>query len=288
MTKGKRIISGTMNWGVWGKQLETSSMAELIANCVELGVLTFDHADIYGGYSTEAEFGKAFLETKIPREDLYFISKCGIQFSNNSSPIFYNYYNYSKDYIVAQVENSLQNLQTDFLDLLLLHRPSPLMQSDDINAAIYQLTTQGKIKAFGVSNFTSSQIDLIQESHPIVYNQIECSLLHYLPLYDGTLDYLTKNKIGVMAWSPLGKYFTNHDNKRKRIKKALIPLMEKYEAEEDELLLAWLMHHPAQIHPVIGTTKIGRIKKSVRVIKIQMEEIDWFSLLVASQGHEMP
>ena len=277
-----------MNWGVWGKQLETSSMAELIANCVELGVLTFDHADIYGGYSTEAEFGKAFLETKIPREDLYFISKCGIQFSNNSSPIFYNYYNYSKDYIVAQVENSLQNLQTDFLDLLLLHRPSPLMQSDDINAAIYQLTTQGKIKAFGVSNFTSSQIDLIQESHPIVYNQIECSLLHYLPLYDGTLDYLTKNKIGVMAWSPLGKYFTNHDNKRKRIKKALIPLMEKYEAEEDELLLAWLMHHPAQIHPVIGTTKIGRIKKSVRVIKIQMEEIDWFSLLVASQGHEMP
>lgn len=288
MTKGKRIISGTMNWGVWGKQLETSSMAELIANCVELGVLTFDHADIYGGYSTEAEFGKAFLETKIPREDLYFISKCGIQFSNNSSPIFYNYYNYSKDYIVAQVENSLQNLQTDFLDLLLLHRPSPLMQSDDINAAIYQLITQGKIKAFGVSNFTSSQIDLIQESHPIVYNQIECSLLHYLPLYDGTLDYLTKNKIGVMAWSPLGKYFTNHDNKRKRIKKALIPLMEKYEAEEDELLLAWLMHHPAQIHPVIGTTKIGRIKKSVRVIKIQMEEIDWFSLLVASQGHEMP
>ncbi len=277
-----------MNWGVWGKQLETSSMAELIANCVELGVLTFDHADIYGGYSTEAEFGKAFLETKIPREDLYFIWKCGIQFSNNSSPIFYNYYNYSKDYIVAQVENSLQNLQTDFLDLLLLHRPSPLMQSDDINAAIYQLTTQGKIKAFGVSNFTSSQIDLIQESHPIVYNQIECSLLHYLPLYDGTLDYLTKNKIGVMAWSPLGKYFTNHDNKRKRIKKALIPLMEKYEAEEDELLLAWLMHHPAQIHPVIGTTKIGRIKKSVRVIKIQMEEIDWFSLLVASQGHEMP
>ena len=277
-----------MNWGVWGKQLETSSMAELIANCVELGVLTFDHADIYGGYSTEAEFGKAFLETKIPREDLYFISKCGIQFSNNSSPILLNYYNYSKDYIVAQVENSLQNLQTDFLDLLLLHRPSPLMQSDDINAAIYQLITQGKIKAFGVSNFTSSQIDLIQESHPIVYNQIECSLLHYLPLYDGTLDYLTKNKIGVMAWSPLGKYFTNHDNKRKRIKKALIPLMEKYEAEEDELLLAWLMHHPAQIHPVIGTTKIGRIKKSVRVIKIQMEEIDWFSLLVASQGHEMP
>ncbi|MAV78704.1 MAG: aldo/keto reductase [Flavobacteriaceae bacterium TMED171] len=288
MTKGKRIISGTMNWGVWGKQLDTSSMAELIASCVEHGVLTFDHADIYGGYSTEAEFGKAFLETKIPREDLYFISKCGIQFSNNSSPILLNYYNYSKDYIVAQVENSLQNLQTDFLDLLLLHRPSPLMQSDDINAAIYQLITQGKIKAFGVSNFTSSQIDLIQESHPIVYNQIECSLLHYLPLYDGTLDYLTKNKIGVMAWSPLGKYFTNHDNKRKRIKKALIPLMEKYEAEEDELLLAWLMHHPAQIHPVIGTTKIGRIKKSVRVIKIQMEEIDWFSLLVASQGHEMP
>ena len=277
-----------MNWGVWGKQLETSSMAELIANCVELGILTFDHADIYGGYSTEAEFGKAFLETKIPREDLYFISKCGIQFSNNSSPILYNYYSYSKDYIVAQVENSLQNLQTDFLDLLLLHRPSPLMQSDDINAAIYQLITQGKIKAFGVSNFTSSQIDLIQESHPIVYNQIECSLLHYPPLYDGTLDYLTKNKIGVMAWSPLGKYFTNHDNKRKRIKKALIPLMEKYEAEEDELLLAWLMHHPAQIHPVVGTTKIGRIKKSVRVIKIQMEEIDWFSLLVASQGHEMP
>ena len=107
---------------------------------------------------------------------MQFISKCGIQFPSDSRPILFNYYTYSKDYIVDQVENSLQNLQIHFLDLLLLHRPSPLIQSDEINAAIDQLITQRKIKAIGVSNFTPSHIDLIQENHPVVYNQIECSL----------------------------------------------------------------------------------------------------------------
>lgn len=277
-----------MNWGLWGKQLDISSMASLIDSCVDMGIKTFDHADIYGGYTTEEDFGKAFSDSKISRESLYFISKCGIQFPSKSRPILFNYYTYTKEYIIAQAENSLRNLKTDYLDLLLLHRPSPLMQSDEIGLAIDRLITEGKIKAFGVSNFTPSQIDLIRDRHSIVCNQIECSLTHYQPIYNGTLDYHTKNKMGVMAWSPLGKYFGEKNEQRKRIQKALQPLMEKYNAEEDELLLAWLMGHPANIYPVIGTTEINRIKKSIRATEIEMEEIDWFSLLVASQGHNMP
>ena len=197
MTKGSRVISGTMNWGVWGKQLNTTAMASLIEKCLGLGIQTFDHADIYGGYTTEGEFGKAFVETKVAREDLFLISKCGIQFPTDSSPVLFNYYTYSKSYITAQVERSLRELQTEYLDLLLLHRPSPLMDSDEINAAIDQLLSEGKIKAFGVSNFTPSQIDLIRKDNAISCNQIECSLSHFQPLYDGTLDYLTQNQMSV-------------------------------------------------------------------------------------------
>ncbi len=277
-----------MNWGVWGKQLDTPSMASLIHACVDLGIRSFDHADIYGGYTTEEDFGKAFVETKIARESLCFISKCGIQFPSKNRPILFNYYTYTKDYIIKQVECSLKNLKTDYLDLLLFHRPSPLMQADQINGAIDQLLDQGKIKAFGVSNFTPSQIELIKGQHPIVFNQIECSLVHHQPLYDGTLDYLTTNKMGVMAWAPLGNFFSDKNEQQKRIQKSLKPLMEKYKAEQDELLLAWLMQHPAHIYPVIGTTDKNRIKKSVKAAEIKLEEIDWFSLLVASQGHKMP
>lgn len=277
-----------MNWGQWGKQLDTAAMASLIGKCIELGINTFDHADIYGGYTTEAEFGKAFQQTKIDREALYFISKCGIQFPTDTSPVLFNYYSYSKSYIIQQVERSLTNLQTDYLDLLLLHRPSPLMEAGEINAALDKLIAQGKIKAFGVSNFSPSQIDLINENNPIIFNQIEFSLSHFEPIYDGTLDYLTQKQIGVMAWSPLGKYFSNKDNQQESIQKTLIPLKEKYNAEEDQLLLAWIMKHPANVLPVIGTTSENRMKKALKAGEIELDEIDWFSLLVASQGHKMP
>lgn len=277
-----------MNWGVWGNNLDTLEMANLIETGVSLGINTFDHADIYGDYTTETAFGKAYAQTKIAREELFFISKCGIQCPSDFNPILLNYYSHSKSYIINQVERSLLNLKTDYLDLLLLHRPSPLMRGSEINLAIDQLKAEGKIKNYGVSNFTPSQIDLIQETAPIIFNQIECSMTHYHPMFDGTLDHMINKNIQTMAWAPLGNYFKEKDEAQQRIENALKPLLKKYDADEDELILAWLMRHPASIHPVIGTTKVERIKKSLRAADIVLDEIDWFSLLVASQGHRMP
>ena len=277
-----------MNWGVWGNNLNTLEMANLIETGLSLGINTFDHADIYGDYTTETAFGKAYAQTKIAREELFFISKCGIQCPSEFNPKLLNYYSYSKSYIINQVERSLLNLKTDYLDLLLLHRPSPLMQGDEINSAIDQLKAEGKIRNYGVSNFTPSQIDLIQETTPILFNQIECSLTHYQPMFDDTLDHMINKNIQTMAWAPLGNYFKEKDEAQQRIENALKPLQKKYDADEDELILAWLMRHPASIHPVIGTTKVERIKKSLRAADIVLDEIDWFSLLVASQGHRMP
>ena len=282
-----RIISGTMKWGIWGEQLDTKSMASLIEKCFELGINSFDHADIYGNYTTEGEFGKAFKQTNIDREKLFYISKCGIKLPNSSSEFKSNYYDYSKSYIIKQVENSLTKLKTEYLDLLLLHRPSPLMNEEEISSAIEILISDGKIKSFGVSNFNAHQINLINKDNTISFNQIEFSLSNFKPIFDGNLDFLSKNKIGIMAWGPLGKYFSSNSKQKYRIKKRLSLLKEKYNANEDELLLAWILNHPSSIYPVIGTTKKNRIERAARSTNIKMDEIDWFSLLVSSKGTKM-
>ena len=155
-TKLSKIIAGTMNWGQWDKKLSTQQMIHLINICIENKITTFDHADIYGGYTTEAEFGKAFGESNISRDKLQIISKCGIKHTQGRDyPI--KHYDYSAAYIIWSVENSLKNLQTDYLDVLLLHRPSPLMQADEIAEAVEKLKSDGKIIDFGVSNFTAWQ-----------------------------------------------------------------------------------------------------------------------------------
>ena len=288
MPKISNIISGTMGWGSWGHNLNLKEMENLIKTCYELGINTFDHADIYGGYTTEAEFGKAFLNSGINRSDVFFISKCGIQYPSEKRKLALNYYDYSKEYIIKSVETSIKYLNADYLDLILLHRPSPLMDANEIASAIDHLKNQGKIKAFGVSNFEFSQIELLKSNCEIELNQIEFSLTNNKSAFNGLFDYLLTNKIKAMAWSPLGTYFKSKDDKSKRIKKVLKSLMEKYDASEDQLLLAWIMNHPLKISPVIGTTNKERIKAAIESLNINMEKSDWFSLLVASQGHKVP
>ena len=145
------VIVGTMNWGVWDKNLSSKEMENMIHVCLENKMTTFDHADIYGSYTTEATFGKAFSSSKISRDKLQFISKCGIQHVSPNRNNSIKHYDYSKEYIIWSVENSLKNLQTDFLDVLLLHRPSPLMKSDEIAEAVLKLKSDGKIIDFGFS-----------------------------------------------------------------------------------------------------------------------------------------
>ena len=283
-----KIIAGAMTWGSWGKQFSKTETIKLTNHCVDNQITTFDHADIYGGYTTETDFGNAFAESGIKRETIQLISKCGIQYISENRNNKVKHYNYSKDYIIWSAEESLKNLKTDYLDLFLLHRPSPLMQPDDIAEAVSILKQQGKIKAFGVSNFTNSQVDLISKSTVVSVNQIEFSLTEHNAMHDGTLDYMMLNNITPMAWSPLGYVFKDDNEQTRRIHKQLGELMGKYNATEDQLLLAWIMMHPANIHPVVGTTDYKRITNATKAIQIKLELEDWFLVLVACQGHKVP
>ena len=287
-TPFSKIIAGTMTWGIWGKNLDKNQMIELMNSCIETEITTFDHADIYGGYTTEAAFGNAFGESQIKREDIQLISKCGIQLPTENRNTKIHHYNYSKSHIIWSAEQSLKNLKTDYLDLFLLHRPSPLMQVDEIAEAIEKLKTEGKILDVGVSNFTPSQTDLIQTKTKINYNQIEFSITHFEPMLDGSLDHMRLNGIQPMCWSPLGSVFKKGDDKSIRIKKLATQLSLKYNVEIDVLLLAWIMKHPSGILPVFGTANKSRIANLMKATTIEMELEDWFALWTESAGNPIP
>ncbi len=277
-----------MTWGSWGKQLSKSEMSDLMHHCISNGITTFDHADIYGAYTTEADFGEAFKDSGINREDIQLISKCGIQYLCENRNNKVKHYDYSKDYIIWSVDESLKNLNTEYLDLLLLHRPSPLMIAEEIADAVNVLKKDGKIKEFGVSNFTPSQMEMVGLRVDIDVNQIEFSLTQHTAMHDGTLDYMKTCGIKPMAWSPLGSVFREDSEQTRRVHKQLGELMDKYNATEDQLLLAWILKHPAGIHPVVGTTNKQRLTNAIAASKIDLELEDWFLILVAAQGHKVP
>ena len=283
-----KIIAGTMTWGIWGKNCTTEEMITLMNSCLENGITTFDHADIYGGYTTEKDFGKAFGESKIDRKDIQLISKCGIQMISENRNNKIKHYSYSKDYIIASAEQSLKHLQTDYLDLLLLHRPSPLMQADEIAEAVEKLKISGKILDFGVSNFTSSQCNLIETKTKINYNQIEFSITNLEPMLDGSLDHMQINRITPMCWSPLGTVFRKEDEQSQRIQKTANELAFKYGVSNDVVLLSWILKHPAGILPVCGTADKNRLSKLMQATTVEMELEDWFSLWTASTGKDVP
>ena len=284
-----KIIIGVMRWGIWGANHSEKEIQKLIETALEENLYTFDHADIYGGYNTEALFGRAFSEMKIEREKIQLVTKCGICNPSEKKNFPLKYYNYSKEYIINQVDESLQNLKTDYIDLLLLHRPSPLMNPEEIAAAFGILRSSGKVRNFGVSNFTTSQFDLISKYFPqLVTNQVEISLTETKTFYDGTIDQMMLKKLKPMAYSVLGSYFSEDSERTARIKAVFDELSVKYNADEAQLLLAFLLKHPAKILPIIGTSKAENIKSLKKSLEITLEIEDWFRMLEASAGKKVP
>lgn len=283
------IVLGVMRWGIWGANLSEKEVQKLIEKSLEENFYTFDHADIYGDYSTENLFGNSFSEMKIARENIQLISKCGIELPNEKNSNLKSYH-YSKKYILQQVDTSLKKLKTDYLDVLLLHRPSPLMNPEEIAVTFGILRNQGKVLDFGVSNFSTSQFDLIHQYFPyLITNQIEISLNETKAFYDGTLDQMIMKKLQPMAYSVMGNYFSEPNSEQNwRINSVLKVLCDKYNAEENQILLAFLLRHPAKIHPVIGTSKAENISKAKESLNINLEREDWFKLLEASNGNEVP
>jgi len=283
------IIAGVMNWGVWDKNLNTKEFTHLINLFIENGITTFDHADIYGGYTTEEAFGKALTESKIDRKKIQLITKCGIQYTSVKRPENHiKHYEYSKDYIIWSAENSLKNLQTDYLDVLLLHRPSPLMQADEIAEAVSKLKADGKILSFGVSNFTSSQTELLRQKTDVSFNQVQFSATHHEAMLDGSFDYMQIHNIKPMAWNPLGTVFRENTDQTFRLRQLLAKLVEKYHMGSDIILLAWIMQHPAGISPVAGTVNSGRIQQLMKAKSLVLDKQDWFAIWTESMGNRVP
>ena len=283
------IIAGVMNWGVWDKNLNTKEFAHLINLFIENGITTFDHADIYGGYTTEEAFGKALTESKIDRKKIQLITKCGIQYTSVKRPENHiKHYEYSKDYIIWSVENSLKNLQTDYLDVLLLHRPSPLMQADEIAEAVAKLKADGKILSFGVSNFTPFQTELLRQKTDVSFNQVQFSATHHEAMLDGSFDYMQIHNIKPMAWNPLGTVFRENTDQTFRLRQLLAKLVEKYQTGSDIILLAWIMQHPAGVLPVVGTVNSGRIQQLMKAKSLVLDKQDWFAIWTESMGNKVP
>jgi predicted oxidoreductase len=284
-------IIGTMRIGAWGSQMSTSDMEEFIEECLAIGFSDFDHADIYGHYTTASDFGKVLKLRPELRAEMKIIDKCGIKLiSDNRPQNTIKSYDLTKIHIKHSVEQSLKNLNTEYIDTLLLHRPDYLMNVDEIAEIFMELKNEGKVNYFGVSNFSVSQFELLNAATPLTTNQVEISILQRDVFENGILDQCQKLKITPLAWSPLGGgelFKVNPDKKIAEIKLIANKLAKKYHVEMDQILYAWIRKHPSKIIPVLGTSKISRIKAAYESLNVDISNEEWYMLWQAAIGNEV-
>lgn len=284
-----RFVAGWWRLRDWS--LTRSQTIELLEHYLSLGVTTMDHADIYGGYECESLFGAVLSESSVDREALQIISKCGIALMDDARPQHQvKHYQTSKAHIIASVERSLKNLACEYLDVLLIHRPDPMMQADEVAEAFESLRRDGKVRDFGVSNFTPSQYELLQSrwDAPLVTNQIEISPLATAAMTDGSLDHCQQRRIRPMAWSCLGGGRLLIAPEFEGVRKQLESLLEAVGATSlEQLIYAWVLKLPSQPLPIIGSGKKERITSAVQAQALEMNRQQWFEILECVTGEEV-
>jgi predicted oxidoreductase len=280
-----RIIAGAMTWGAWGRKWTTSEMSAHIEALHQLGIRSYDHADIYGGYTTEGDWGRAWAETGIDRGEVEIVSKCGIMMPAPARPaIEHKHYDHSYDHIVGSARRSVDLLRCAYLDTLLIHRPGPLMHSEEVARAVEDLKAEGVIRSFGVSNFLPHQVDHLRRHVPVESNQIEMSVAHLSPLTDGQIDHAMLHDIELMIWSPLGGGRLWSDE---ALRDRLQVVATAYDCTIEQLAYILLLHHPAQMRLVVGTTRIKRIKEVLSTLAMDVDDKLWYQIYTACLGHEV-
>jgi len=278
------IVVGTMRWGIWDAKFTTAQYEAIIDKSMSLGMSTFDHADIYGDHTTEAEFGAALKLHPEWRSQIELVSKCGIIRVCDQKPEHYiKAYDFTKSHISKSAEDSLRNLQTDYLDVMLLHRPDLLMDPDEVAEAFELLYTSGKVRSFGVSNFTPSQVKLLQSTVPVGVHQLEVSVKDVSAFNDGRLDQCTLDGIVPMAWSPLGGGTLPNE-----MLTVLEPLAKAFEVTPQVIALAWLLQHPAGVLPIVGTTKAENLEAAQKALNIKLDRQQWYTIYQAATGTTLP
>lgn len=281
--------------------MEKDELSNYIKFCVENGLNFFDHADIYGRGECEKLFGEALKNSGIKRENIIIQSKCGI--------VPGKMYDFSKEYILKSVDGILERLGTDYLDVLVLHRPDALVEPEEVAEAFNILYTSGKVKYFGVSNHKPSQIELLKKyvKQDILVNQLQLSLpfsnmiasgLEVNMLTDGAydrdgsvLDYCRLNDMTIQAWSPFQYGFFEGvfigSEKYPELNKVLDELAEKYKVTPTGIATAWILRHPAKVQMIAGTTKISRLQEIIDGSKIKLTREEWYKLYL-SAGYILP
>ena len=315
-----RIALGCMHFGGnWRKEEQADANALARARvatetALEFGINFFDHADIYCSGKSEAVFADVMRNLRLDRTQIILQTKCGIRFGHDPDPDSPGRYDFSKEHILRSVDGSLKRLGTDYIDILLLHRPDALMEPEEVGHAFAELHAAGKVRAFGVSNQTPAQMQLLQASLalPLVANQVEINPLK-TTLFDagivsherdaasghtadGTLEYHRLHKIITQAWAPLAYGYLSGREQDAEPKNPNVPatadvvqqLASKYEVPAEAIVIAWLLRHPAGIQPIIGTRDPNRIRAAVKADEITLSREDWYRIYIAGRGSPLP
>ena len=283
-----RIVAGMWRMTEWGMSVQ--QRVAFIEQCLDMGVTSFDHADIYGDYGVEAVFGEALRAQPSLRDRIELVSKCGIKLMSAKRPQHgIQHYDTTAAHIIASSEESLRQLGTSHLDLLLIHRPDPLMDFDEIAEAFTRLKDAGKVRHVGVSNFTRHQFECLNRRIPLATNQVEFSPMVVAPMFDQTFDGLQDLGIAPMVWSPLGggRLFTSSDANAANVRVVIQEIADRLQQPFASVLFAWIMALPSRPIPLTGTGRIEAIREAVIGTNIQLTREDWFQILRAARGHEV-
>lgn len=277
-------------WRLMDWNMSTRQLVSFIEEHLDLGVTTVDHADIYGGYQCEAAFGEAMKLSPALRNRMEIVTKCGIATTARKENVIGHYIT-DRQHIIDSAEQSLRHLATDRLDLLLIHRPDPLMNADDVAEAFLHLHQSGKVRHFGVSNFTPAQFSLLQSRLPftLATNQVEISPVHQPLLLDGTLDQLQQLRIHPMAWSCLGGGRLFNDLSFHPLRDELAQVAQELNAQSiDQVVYAWIMRLPSQPLPIIGSGRIERVRAALAAENLELTRQQWFRIRKAALGYDVP
>ncbi|MFI3616700.1 aldo/keto reductase family oxidoreductase [Enterococcus avium] len=284
-----RVALGFWRFLDW--KLTKNEFTKFVEEVLDLGITTIDHADIYGDYTVEEAFGEMLAGREDLKKRMKIVTKCGIVYPSETARV--KYYNTSKQYIIGQVEKSLSKMQIEAIDVLLLHRPDCFCDPATIADAFNDLYQQGKVKAFGVSNYLPHQFRMLQSycDQTLVTNQIELSTLSMENFENGTIDLCQEYKIHPMIWSPLagGRIFTSDDTKVVELRKVLEIIREEVGASSiDEIAFAWLLSHPVGMIPITGSGELKFVEKPVNALNYKLTPEQWYMIWTAVKGHKVP
>ncbi|MDR2552887.1 MAG: aldo/keto reductase [Treponema sp.] len=283
-----RVVLGFWRVDEWN--LTTDQLITFLEECLDMGITTMDHADIYGNYTFEEIFGGALEKRPDLRKKMELVTKSTIVYA--SANVRVKYYDNSEKYIVSQLEKSLKNMRTDYVDTLLLHRPNPFMNPEEVASAFDKLFKDGKVRTFGVSNYLPHEYRMLKSylRVPMVTNQIELSCLRMENMENGVIHMCMEERIHPMIWSPLagGKIFTAQGEAEERLRSTLETIRAEIGADNiDIVAFSWLLSHPAGLVPITGSGEIKLVKRPVEALRYALTPEQWFMIWTAVKGHKV-